>query len=276
MSLNSLNCKPFLNPLKLQKLKQNSTFLCILKDPCNIIVTNSDSIKTLKPLPKGKATGNIDLFNEKTEQRNTSPSFEQIKNGAVMKKGQQGEGVKKLQQRLTALGFPVQNTGLFGNTTESVLKKFQKAYGITPTGQLGPTTLNMLERIEKDPYNASLGKKIAKTGQQIASARNTIGQCYNAVAIALESNFGTFLTGLSAYMAADQLAKYPKFKEIKVSPDELPKLRAGSVVVWAKSVYHPHGHISIALGNGQEASDHIEPQITNLSGSSAFRVFIPV
>ncbi|MCA9552485.1 MAG: single-stranded DNA-binding protein [Myxococcales bacterium] len=47
------------------------------------------------------------------------------------------------------------------------------------------------------------------------------------------------------------------------------------IVVWGKTAASPHGHISVALGDGREASDHIQSQITSLRGATNYRVFIP-
>lgn len=98
------------------------------------------------------------------------------------------------------------------------------------------------------------------------------GYCYKWVGQAL-SKFGVNVHGASAYMAADQLAKNPKFREVQVNPKDFAKLPAGAVVVWNRGNGHQHGHISIALGNGKEASDKLRNQITNY-GTSA-RVFLP-
>ena len=72
------------------------------------------------------------------------------------------------------------------------------------------------------------------------------------------------------------MAARSEFKEIKgLSGSELPKLPAGAVVVWGKTSASPHGHISVALGDGREASDFVGNQMTNLRGYSNFRVFMP-
>jgi hypothetical protein len=105
-----------------------------------------------------------------------------------------------------------------------------------------------------------------------ANANGPGGYCYKWVAQALRK-FGVNVSGASAYMGADQLAKNPKFREVSVQPKDLPKLPAGAVVVWNKGPGHPHGHISIALGNGKEASDKLRTQITNYGTS--VRVFLP-
>ena len=102
-----------------------------------------------------------------------------------------------------------------------------------------------------------------------------MGKCYSAVADAVDAVSGRFLYGNSAYMAADQLARSHKYTEHNVLASQLRSLPAGAIVVWRKTAASPDGHISVALGNGQEASDHIAQQLTSLRGDSGFRVFMP-
>jgi hypothetical protein len=116
----------------------------------------------------------------------------------------------------------------------------------------------------------SFGSKLAKDAA--ANANGPGGYCYKWVGNALRRH-GVNTSGASAYMAGDQLAKSSKFREVKVKPQDLKKLPAGAVVVWNKGAGHPHGHISIALGNGKEASDKLRDQITNYGTS--VRVFLP-
>jgi len=118
------------------------------------------------------------------------------------------------------------------------------------------------------------GQAIANTARGIASARNTTGRCYAGVADALDRH-GVHLSGMSAYMAADQLARQPKFKEVQVGAQQLAQLPAGAVVVWGKTGASPDGHISISDGRGNEMSDHIAPQRSQLRGHQNFRVFVP-
>ncbi len=103
--------------------------------------------------------------------------------------------------------------------------------------------------------------------------------CFKWVSQALRRAGVKGIGGASAYMAADQLARNPKFREIKVNPKELSKLPAGAVVVWDRGgsgtsgAAKTHGHISISLGDGREASDKIRKQITGMG--SNVRVFLP-
>ncbi|RYX88427.1 peptidoglycan-binding protein [bacterium] len=210
-----------------------------------------------------------------------APSFQQIRLGAVMEKGDTGEPVKELQKKLTSLGFGVEATGTFGSTTELKLKEFQKQYGIAQTGKLGATTIQALDKAQKTSSVSlgsptKLGLKIANSAKREATMRSTIGWCYSGVATAITNVMGSFLYGRSAYMAAPILSGNSNFKEIKVKPNDLKKLAPGSVVVWGKTALSPNGHISVALGNGKEASDHITNQLTSLRGHTNFRVFTPV
>lgn len=136
-----------------------------------------------------------------------------------------------------------------------------------------PATATMTSPDSMKP--ARLGRSLAADAAREAGRRGTVGNCYNAVADSVDRTVGRFLTGRHAYMAADQLAKHAKFQEVKVSPTDLKKLPAGSIVVWGKTNASPHGHISVALGDGREASDHIQKQITSLRGANNFRVFLP-
>lgn len=117
---------------------------------------------------------------------------------------------------------------------------------------------------------AAWGKKLADAARSHATGSG--GLCYKYVAEDL-AKFGVSVSGASAYMAADQLARSKKFREVKMSPSQLKSLPPGAVVVWNKGNGHEHGHISVALGGGKEASDVLRDQIT--SYGTSVRVFIP-
>ncbi|MEE2788987.1 MAG: hypothetical protein VX589_16750 [Myxococcota bacterium] len=121
-------------------------------------------------------------------------------------------------------------------------------------------------------YNPAMGARLANIAYRIARSRNTIGYCYSAAADAIESVVPRFLYGNSAYMAADQLGHHSRF--IEISTNDLLRLPAGAVVVWGKG-RSPHGHISIALGDGREASDHVTGQMLWHYGGAPARVFLP-
>ena len=125
------------------------------------------------------------------------------------------------------------------------------------------------------PGSTQSGQKLARSAARVARRMNRTGLCYRGVKAAVRNATGVQLTGGSAYQAANQLARSDKFKEVKVSQANLKKLPPGAVVVWGKTKRSPHGHISVALGDGREASDHIQRQITSLRGARNYRVFVP-
>jgi LysM repeat protein/uncharacterized protein YvpB len=74
-----------------------------------------------------------------------APSFDQVRQGAVMKRGQGGASVSELQRALTARGYGVKATGQFGPTTESVVQNFQRDHGLVTDGIVGRDTMKALD-----------------------------------------------------------------------------------------------------------------------------------
>ena len=135
-----------------------------------------------------------------------------------------------------------------------------------------PEEENVQQSTWSNGYNSYKGNQIADEAYYEASRRGTVGWCYNAVADAVERVTGRFLWGSHAYQAAEQFANNHNFYE--VYSYNLRDLPAGAVVVWGKGSSRS-GHISVALGNGQEASDHIATQMTYHYGGAPSRVFYP-
>ncbi|KAB8317476.1 cell wall-binding protein [Tolypothrix campylonemoides VB511288] len=66
----------------------------------------------------------------------------------VLQKGDEGEDVRILQERLRIAGFFTGNsTGIYGPITEDAVKRFQDAYNLAPDGVVGPATLAKLPAI---------------------------------------------------------------------------------------------------------------------------------
>ena len=80
----------------------------------------------------------------------------------------------------------------------------------------------------------------------------------------------------------EELASH--FVEVEVERSELANLPAGAVVVWDNNANgggsnvsdagRKYGHISIALGDGRESSDHIQDQQVNRDAK--YTVFYPI
>ena len=130
-------------------------------------------------------------------------------------------------------------------------------------------------------YDAQKGEALA---QNALSVRGTTGWCLAGVNDSLQETgyFGKRLSFSGAYEAIEALqgkvAGYEdiasQFQEVSVSREELKTLPAGAIVVWDQSPGNEWGHISIALGDGRESSDHITTQMTDRDAE--YHVFIPV
>ena len=134
----------------------------------------------------------------------------------------------------------------------------RRTAGVAPVRHTGPVS----------------GAQLARDAQRVANSgiagrgRN----CFRGVKYAMARQ-GVRLNGVPAYTAASQLARNGNFREVRLGRDQLRSLPAGATVVWAPHGKHRYGHVSIALGNGREASDVLRSQITNYG--SSFRVFLP-
>ncbi|MFN4150149.1 MAG: peptidoglycan-binding domain-containing protein [Candidatus Sericytochromatia bacterium] len=222
------------------------------------------------------SSSNLPLINFDSYKGNIVNSLDEIRNGLVVKKGDSGKAIEEIQSLLTKNGFKVNIDGVFGDETQKAIESFQKKNSIELTLAVGPTTLEFLEKKSPLQNSNNVSEKLAKVAENIANQRNTTGRCYSAVADAIESVVPITLWGNSAYMASEQLASSDKFREIKVSNSELKSLPAGAVVIWGQTDSSPHGHISVALGDGREASDYVDVQRNNLRGYTNARVFLPV
>lgn len=66
-----------------------------------------------------------------------------------LRRGSQGEHVRRLQQALSDLGFDPQGVdGSFGPKTDAALRAFQRAAGIAADGEAGPATWAAIERMK--------------------------------------------------------------------------------------------------------------------------------
>lgn len=126
----------------------------------------------------------------------------------------------------------------------------------------------------KKGFDPVLGAELASASRsENGGNRISRRECYKYVANAVDRVIGRFLSGMHAYMAANQLAGR-KDLFVETSTSGLSSLPAGAIVVWGKG-RSDSGHISIALGDGQESSDFIGPQMLSHYGGAEARVFLP-
>jgi len=69
-------------------------------------------------------------------------------NERVLRRGDSGLAIKKIQEALIALGFPVPNigaNGVFGDETELAVRSYQESRGLRVDGVVGPETIGSLD-----------------------------------------------------------------------------------------------------------------------------------
>jgi putative chitinase len=119
----------------------------------------------------------------------------------------------------------------------------------------------------------SRAEHLANVARGVASRMNTRGWCARGVFNSLQAAGMAIPRSPSAYMAANTLARDPRFREVQLSDAQIRNLPPGAIVVSGayNSPGNPHGHIAVTLGNGMEASDHI----ASIRTHGTQRVFIP-
>ena len=84
----------------------------------------------------------------------------------ILKKGDAGEAVKKLQENLLSLGYSLPKYGAdgdIGGETLSAVKAFQKDHGLDADGEVGPLTKAELQKA----MNAVKGRNVVVTGDYV-------------------------------------------------------------------------------------------------------------
>lgn len=98
-----------------------------------------------KPTAVATKTPTARVLAASTTARKTTTQATKRKDPKYLIKGDEGEQVKILQERLRVAGYYFGNaTGIFGPITEESVKRFQEAYKLDVDGIVGPATLSKL------------------------------------------------------------------------------------------------------------------------------------
>ncbi|MBN9414169.1 MAG: CHAP domain-containing protein [Candidatus Eremiobacteraeota bacterium] len=167
-----------------------------------------------------------------------------------------------MQQMQTLLGemYLMLKTLMGGNPPEAAQSGTSVDKSSAPTTDL------------KDVQGSDFGKKLATQAEKTANQINTPGLCLKGVNDAMQAMGLPVHREAAAWMAVDDFQKNPRFREVKVSKSQLKSLPAGAVVIWDKGSGLPYGHISVALGDGREASSKVRNQLLL---NTNFHVFLP-
>ncbi len=150
---------------------------------------------------------------------------------AVSKNGSSGDEVKKIQEKLSELGFYTGDIdGIFGNETEEAVKDFQKSEGLTIDGIVGNNTLESLgikeETSESTTNNSNDLNLLARIIHGEARGEEYVGQvAIGAVVLnrVKNSNFPNTVAGVIYQSGAfDAVAD----GQINLEPDDSAKKAA--------------------------------------------------
>ena len=154
----------------------------------------------------------------------------------------------------------------------------------TPGDSFTPATSTMKKRatpVQQVAATSASGsgskmQRLAQAARQAALAINRPGLCARGVQNAMAAvGYGNIPRVGSAYLKAAQLARDPRFKEIRAS--SVNSLPTGAIVVWNKTGANTpvgkHGHIAVMLDGGMEAASVVRRR---LDIGSQMRVFVPV
>ena len=63
----------------------------------------------------------------------------------IIHKGQKGDAVKSMQERLNRLGWELLVDGVFGDATDAAVRELQTLFGYTIDGKVGPGTSGLID-----------------------------------------------------------------------------------------------------------------------------------
>ena len=93
------------------------------------------------------------------------------KNLRLVRPFMQGERVKQLQKDLSAIGYPIQPDGVYGDHTDRAVRAFQSSSGLEVDGVVGPNTLAKLATVKAEktaPKPVDPGSKPTETLSQLS------------------------------------------------------------------------------------------------------------
>ncbi len=105
-----------------------------------------------------------------------------------------------------------------------------------------------------------LGELLARAAEQNARAVNTPGLALREVSKVLRQFQFRLGQYQSCYQVVGDLRQSPRLQEVQIQKCQLPLLPPGAIVVWDRAPELAHGHLSIALGEGWEASSTLNEQ----------------
>lgn len=132
-------------------------------DPNHYIPKMGKTLDGFRAEVKGRLTG-----------KDTAPTVPTV--STTLKKGDKGVAVKTLQDNLITLGYKLEADGDFGNDTDTIVRKFQKANGLTMDGIVGKgTQAKITEALAVIKEKEEALKKIYRVRLSAKDVENQLG-----------------------------------------------------------------------------------------------------
>ena len=111
---------------------------------------------------------------------------------AELKKGMRSHAVKKLQEKLSKLGYKIDVDGYFGQDTDKIVREFQKANGLKVDGIVGAKTMDKIDYL-------IVGKDIEDTANSLINVVPKYVGKVTANKLNVRTGAGTTYPNLSAW-----------------------------------------------------------------------------
>ena len=214
------------NVMVRQKASTSSTALSTVKKGQTVTVLSVDG--DWAKVKDGSRTGYValrylELYGKPSSSSSSGSSSSSSSTSSTLRKGDEGEAVKAMQQQLISLGFlDADATGYFGSATREAVKAFQKSAGISADGVAGRATLSALSdacsstalsasgSLQKGDEGAevtSLQKMLIQLGYLSTEATGYFGSATRSAVVAFQKAAGLDADGVAGKATLSALQK---------------------------------------------------------------------
>ena len=214
------------NVMVRQRASTSSTALSTVRKGQTVTVLSVDG--DWAKVKDGSRTGYIalrylDLDGKPSSSSGSSSSSSSTSSSSTLRKGDEGDAVREMQQQLIQLGFlSTEATGYFGSVTRDAVKAFQKSVGISADGVAGRATLSALSdacastslsasgSLQKGDEGAevtALQKMLIQLGYLSTDATGYFGSATRSAVVAFQKAAGLDADGVAGKATLSALQK---------------------------------------------------------------------
>ena len=193
-------------------------------------------------VPPPQLGGSLDRLQEAQAQQNLQPSLQMQQRNAAM--------LMQMMQILSTLMANQEGQDqapLAATSAETNLSGFDQS--------------SVLDGSRGDLPASELGERLARAAESNARIINTPGYALREVSKVLR-DFGFGLGNHhSCFQLVADLRATSLLQEVQIQKARLTQLPPGAIIVWDKGPGLIHGHVSVSLGDGREASSTVRTQL---------------